>query len=116
MPIRRTGQVVVTLRGQATRVAEATVDRQWRMLIGGRLTEAISGDRAEVTDPARGRAVTDIPMGGPEDVDAAVGAATAAFDQWRDVPATERASAVLALAAAVEEHGEELAWLDTIDG
>lgn len=91
------------------------LDRDWRLLIGGRLVGARDGQQLDVFDPARGEVVAKIPLGSPDDVDDAVAAAAAAFPHWRDTPATERAAGVLRLADAVERHGEELARLDTLD-
>jgi acyl-CoA reductase-like NAD-dependent aldehyde dehydrogenase len=95
---------------------DSGVDRHWRMLIGGRLVDAAHGEQADVIDPARGQVVARIPSGSGADVDSAVDAATRAFPAWRATSASDRAGMVLALAAAVEHQGEELAWLDTVDG
>ncbi len=47
-------------------------------------------------------------MSGPVDVDAAVRAASGAFESWRDTTPSERARALLKLADAVEEHAGDL--------
>ena len=55
---------------------------------------------------------------GPEDVDAAVQAAAAAFEQgskWRKAPAPERSRLLNRLADLIEEHGQELAELESLD-
>src|SRR4051812_33798402 len=107
----------MALRGEVEAAGTAAaVDRDWRMLVGGRLVEASNGERADVVDPARNQVVAQIPFGSAADVDAAVDAAGRAFPAWRDTPAAARSAAVIALADAVEANGEELAWLDTIDG
>jgi acyl-CoA reductase-like NAD-dependent aldehyde dehydrogenase len=85
------------------------------MIIDGRRAEAADGARLDVLNPATGAAVTTIPAGTAADVDAAVAAATRAFPGWRRVPAAERGRLLGVLADAVEDHAEELAWLDAVD-
>lgn len=85
------------------------------MLVGGELVTAASGSRLEVVNPATARSITTVPAAGVADVDRAVEAAAVAFPAWRRKPPAERAQLVGALADAIEIHGEELAWIDTID-
>ena len=82
--------------------------------IGGEWwTEAGDGARIAVEDPATGLEIGSIAAGGPEAVDRAVGLATDAMTRpW--LPA-QRQDALLALAGAIEAHGEELALLETLD-
>jgi betaine-aldehyde dehydrogenase len=94
---------------------ERSLDRPWHMLIGGELVAAADGSSREVVDPASERVVARVPEGSAADVDAAVAAAAVAFPGWRDVPITRRAEVLGRLADTIERHGEELAWIDTID-
>jgi betaine-aldehyde dehydrogenase len=99
-----------------TQVSKSTdVDRDWRLLIGGELVPAAAGGRLDVVNPATGRRLTSVPAASTADVDRAVEAAAAAFPSWRRTPAAERAARVHRLADAINAHGEELAWIDTID-
>jgi betaine-aldehyde dehydrogenase len=98
-----------------SRAVPAALDRDWRMLIGGQLVPASAGTRMDVVNPATARTITTIPAAGTEDVDNAVEAAAAACQRWRQAPAAERARLVQELADAIEVHGEELAWIDTVD-
>ena len=91
------------------------VDRPWRMLINGELRSAVSGATTPVIHPGDGSVIANAPDGDAADVDQAVEAAQQASAGWAAVPITERAAALLALADAVEEHGDELAWIDTLD-
>ncbi|MYX39152.1 MULTISPECIES: aldehyde dehydrogenase family protein [unclassified Streptomyces] len=95
--------------------ASEIVDRPWRMLTGGAATEAASGDTMDVINPADETVVTRIPLGGAADVDAAVEAALTAAPAWAATSVADRARVLVALAEAIEAHGEELAWTDTID-
>ncbi len=63
-------------------------------------------------NPANGQTIAQAPDSGPEDVDRAVAAARAAFDGWSNTIPGERALALLRLADAIEEHGDELARLE----
>jgi acyl-CoA reductase-like NAD-dependent aldehyde dehydrogenase len=85
------------------------------MLIGGERRPAVSGETIDAVNPATGDTLGAIPRGGVADIDAAVGAARAAFPDWKRAPATERAARVTALADLVLDHAEELALLDVLD-
>ena len=66
-----------------------------------------------VVNPATEEAVAELEPAGVEETDAAVAAARAAFPAWRAVTPDDRARLLRRLAALVEEHGEELARLET---
>ena len=89
-------------------------DRPWKMLIGGELRDARAGQSIPAVYPGDGTPVGKFPAGDAADVDDAVAAAKAASAAWADAVA-DRAQLLLALADAVEEHGDELAWIDTFD-
>jgi (Z)-2-((N-methylformamido)methylene)-5-hydroxybutyrolactone dehydrogenase len=55
--------------------------RNYRMLIGGEWVDALSGETFESINPYTGRAWATAPEAGEEDVDRAVKAARAAFDE-----------------------------------
>lgn len=56
----------------------------------------------------------DIPLGGQEDVDAAVAAAEAAFPKWKKTLPTVRRDMLNKLADLVEQHGQVLADLNRL--
>ncbi len=91
------------------------LDRSWSLLIGGALTGARSGLTYRRVNPYTETVLAEVPDADHDDVDAAVRAAHDARAVWRTTPPAERARLVRALADAVEEHGEELALLDTAD-
>lgn len=66
-----------------------------------------------VINPATEQAIAEVPLGTVEDVDAAVARAIAAGPAWRAMAPADRARMLRRVAAAVEEHGEELAQLET---
>jgi acyl-CoA reductase-like NAD-dependent aldehyde dehydrogenase len=53
---------------------------RFRMLIGGKAVDALSGRTFESQNPYTGRPWALVPDGGPEDVDAAVAAARTALE------------------------------------
>ena len=67
----------------------------------------------QVVNPATEEVIADVPRGGREEIDAAVGAARAAFPAWRDVTPADRGRLLRRVARAVEEHGEELAQIES---
>jgi len=87
----------------------------YRMLTGGRLTEAASGAQATVIDPATEEELARVPDGGKQDAAAAVDAAWAAFPGWRATPAQERAAACTRLADLIMDSQTELGELESRD-
>lgn len=80
------------------------------MFIGGKWTEAVSGEFFQVENPAkRGTVIAEVPRASAEDVDIAVKNAEKAFQEWRKVPARDRGKLLWRIADAVEEQAEELA-------
>ena len=80
-----------------------------KLFIGGKWTEPSTSEVIEVHCPATGEYVGKVPLAAAADVDAAVAAARAAFDNgpWPTTPPEERA-AVLAAAAKLMEDRKEL--------
>jgi betaine-aldehyde dehydrogenase len=90
--------------------------KAYQMLIDGEWVSAASGRKFEVTDPATGQAIADVPDGAAADVDRAVGAARRAFDGgWRDVTAQERGHILFRLAEKVRAELPRLAELETVN-
>ncbi len=89
--------------------------KDYKMLINGRLVDAVSGKRYPVINPATEDTVTTLPLGGLEEVDMAVEAAKKAFPIWSKVPLAERCRLVKEIARAIRENAEELGKLDTLD-
>jgi acyl-CoA reductase-like NAD-dependent aldehyde dehydrogenase len=70
------------------------------------------GNQHRVIDPATEEVVATVGLASIEETDAAVARAAAAFPAWRDTAPGERARLLRAVAAALDEHGEELARLE----
>ncbi|ORB85088.1 aldehyde dehydrogenase [Mycobacterium kansasii] len=84
-----------------------------KLFIGGKLTEPSTSEVIEVHSPATGEYVGRVPFAAPADVDAAVAAARAAFDNgtWPTTPPKERAAVIAAAAKLLEERKQQFTTL-----
>ncbi len=76
--------------------------------VGGSYEEARSGATSALVDPSTGEEYLEAPVSGPEDVDAAMAAASAAFPVWRDATPSERSLALFRIADAIEARAQEI--------
>jgi 1-pyrroline dehydrogenase len=83
------------------------------ILVGGKWSQAASGETMEVLNPATEETIGVVPRCAAEDVDEAVAAASAALPEWLDTTPGERAEALLALARVLEDNAEELAAIES---
>jgi betaine-aldehyde dehydrogenase len=81
--------------------------------IDGAFVDPAEGQTEPVLDPSTGEPIAEAPLSTEADVDRAVKAARTAFDGWAATTPGERAQALLKLADAIEEHGDELAELES---
>jgi acyl-CoA reductase-like NAD-dependent aldehyde dehydrogenase len=88
-----------------------------RLLIGSEQTDAADGRTFATLDPSSGAEIAHVAHAGPADVERAVAAARAAFDEgpWASMPTAGREGLMLALAAAIESRAEEFAQLESLD-
>jgi len=92
----------------------STTLKRHEMFIGGEWTPGTGGDTQEIINPATGKVIAHVPKGTAEDVDRAVAAARKAYDEvWFDSTPRDRSERLLKLASAIEEHGDELARLES---
>src|SRR3954462_9824132 len=77
--------------------------------IGGQQTAGVSTRTAPVYDPATGHEQRHVLLAAPEDVDAAVGAAKAAFEAWSNTAVVRRARVMFKFRELLVEHTDELA-------
>jgi betaine-aldehyde dehydrogenase len=83
--------------------------------IDGAFRPAVDGDTEPVLNPATGEEIAQAPVSGSADINMAVAAARRAFESWSQTTPAARAEALLAIAGAIEEHGEELAREEAIN-
>jgi malonate-semialdehyde dehydrogenase (acetylating)/methylmalonate-semialdehyde dehydrogenase len=84
-----------------------------RNYVGGKWVESTGRESMPVTNPATLEKLGAVPVGTAADVDAAVKAAKAAFETWRDVPVAARARFLFDVRNTMEKHYEELLELCT---
>lgn len=86
-------------------------DGPYRMLIGGDL---VAGSTTfDVLNPATEEVIASVPDATPEDLDAAIAAARAAFPGWSATPIAERKAKLVELANAIWGNAEAFARLLT---
>ena len=85
--------------------------KTFKNLIGGEWVDAASGDTFETSVPATGEMLGVFPRSGADDVDRAVEAAKAAYEDWRLVPAPRRGEILFRFGQLLAEHKDELALL-----
>jgi betaine-aldehyde dehydrogenase len=92
-------------------------EEPYPLLIGGRLVPAADGAVFPAISPRDNAPVARIAQAGAADVAAAVTAARAAVDEgpWGRTTARDRGAALLRIATLIEQHADELAFLETID-
>jgi betaine-aldehyde dehydrogenase/aminobutyraldehyde dehydrogenase len=88
---------------------------QQKMFIGGEWVDSSSGETLEVLNPATGEVIAEVPRATAEDVDRAVAAAEKAWAEWQFKTPKDRMELLLALADLIDEHGEELARLESLN-
>jgi len=94
----------------------ATEVRDVQMIIGGEQVAASDGQTFDVVNPATGETIARAPLGGKADVDRAVAAAQAAFEDpkgWSTWTAAKRGRALAKYANVIKDHIEELAQLES---
>jgi 1-pyrroline dehydrogenase len=92
----------------------STTLKRHQMFVGGQWVDSSGSDDQEIINPANGKVIAHAPKGTAEDVNRAVTAARKAYDEvWFDSTPRERSEALLKLADAILEHGEELAALES---
>jgi malonate-semialdehyde dehydrogenase (acetylating)/methylmalonate-semialdehyde dehydrogenase len=79
------------------------------LLVDGAARPAEAAEAAPVLEPATGKALAQVPLCGPADVDTAVRAAAAAFPAWRATPVPDRVQVLFRYKALLEREQEALA-------
>jgi malonate-semialdehyde dehydrogenase (acetylating)/methylmalonate-semialdehyde dehydrogenase len=92
-----------------------TAVRTIKNYVGGGWVDVDATETLEVTNPATGEQLAELPLSGQADLDRAVAAAREAFPAWRATPPVERARACFRFKYILEERRDELAELVSRD-
>jgi aldehyde dehydrogenase (NAD+) len=93
------------------------LEDRYGLFIGGTFVEPRSGELHPSVSPSSEEELAEVAYAGPEDVDAAVVAARAAFDNgWSSWPPGERAKVIYRIARILQERAREFAVLESLDG
>jgi alpha-ketoglutaric semialdehyde dehydrogenase len=85
-----------------------TGTKTFQNYIGGEWVDSVSGETFESTSPATGDSIGIFPKSNAEDVDRAVAAAKAAFEEWRLVPAPKRGEILYRFANLLIDEKDDL--------
>src|ERR1700689_3400793 len=88
-----------------------------RMVIDGKLVDAISGRRFETVNPAKDETLASVPLGDAEDVDLAVASARAVFrtGAWSRMEPRARMQVMYRMADLIAEYGLRLGLMDSLN-
>ncbi|MGE8603764.1 CoA-acylating methylmalonate-semialdehyde dehydrogenase [Bordetella trematum] len=96
-------------------VAPYTQSSEVTHFIGGQRHAGLGTRTQPVFNPATGAVTRQLRLGTPEDVEAAVAAAQAAFPKWADTPPIRRARIMLKFLELMNRHRDELAAIITAE-
>ncbi len=94
---------------------EHALKEKYGIYIGGEWRDSSDGAVFTSTSPSSGKTLAQCAEATKDDVDAAVDAAWAAFPAWKEVKKEDRAAILDQIADRIEENGEWLAKVETMD-
>jgi acyl-CoA reductase-like NAD-dependent aldehyde dehydrogenase len=102
---------------EASEGARVVAGTPTKLYIGGDWVDPVAGGVLETIDPSSGEVAAAVADAGPEDVDRAVAAATAALRSaaWRGTRPVQREALLRRLADLLESERDEFAALETLD-
>lgn len=92
------------------------IDRKWQLFIDGKFEDGAT--ERTLYNPATGEPLCKVSESSKQQVEKAIKAARKAFDEgpWPRLTAADRAQFLLNVADKIEEHADELAELETLNG
>jgi betaine-aldehyde dehydrogenase len=87
--------------------------KAYRNFVNGQYVDAADGRTIPVVNPSTGEQYATAPLSGVTDIDAAMGAAAAAFEAWRDTPPKDRSLALFRIADEIERRADEFIALES---
>ncbi|MFT8871573.1 MAG: aldehyde dehydrogenase family protein [Sporolactobacillus sp.] len=93
----------------------AAVDSSYKLYIGGKWIAGTDNKLIASYNPSNGEKLADFVDASNADVDAAVAAATKAFESWSKTSILERSTLLLKIADLIDENADHLALVETLD-
>ena len=87
--------------------------KAYRNFVNGQYVDAADGRTIPVVNPSTGEQYATAPLSGATDIDAAMSAASAAFEAWRDTPPKDRSLALFRIADEIERRADEFIALES---
>lgn len=114
--VSRPSMEVFFFMSQTMTASNVKVDRKWQLFIDGKFEDGAS--ERTLYNPATGAPLCKVAEASSQQVEKAIKAARKAFDHgpWPRLTAQERAAFLFKLADKIEEHADELAELETLNG
>jgi betaine-aldehyde dehydrogenase len=93
------------------------INMNYKLWINGKACEAVSGAVLDVENPATGQVIDKVPDAGVDDVNLAVAAAKAAFEdgRWSKKTPAERSAVLYKMADLIEARSAEIARIESED-
>ena len=85
------------------------------LIIDGKQVQSTTTEWLDVLNPATQEVVAQVPLATPEELEAAVASAQAAFKSWSKVSLTQRMRIMLKFQELVRQHTAEIAELITLE-
>jgi betaine-aldehyde dehydrogenase len=82
--------------------------KSFKNFVNGEYVDSADGRTTDVVNPVTGKTYATAPLSGAADIDKAMSAAAAAYEEWRDTTPSERSLALFRIADAVEARQDEL--------
>ncbi len=93
------------------------LEKRYGLFVGGKFVKPRSGEWFASVSPSTEEKLAEVAQANEKDVDLAVKAARAAFDDgWSKLAASERAKYLFRIARLLQERSRELAVLESLDG
>ena len=83
------------------------------LLIGAEWVKSQSTEHLAVMNPGTGEKLSNVPLASEQEVDCAVESCQSAFQEWKEVPLSNRVQYLFRMKAVFESHLEELARINT---
>jgi aldehyde dehydrogenase (NAD+) len=97
--------------------SHVTIEPQYELFINGEFVAPQDGTYFETINPATETAITKVAAAGDGDVDLAIRAARAAYeDSWSKISAAERGKYMYRIARVIQERAREFAVVESLDG